>query len=72
MAIGLNSEILFHVFKAYFLDTVLTLGSLDSVHFQEEWKKKFCCLYPLAQKQKQFVELVIKKKNTFFSEVKHE
>jgi len=39
MAIGLNSEIHFHVFKAYFLDAILTLGSLDSVHFQDEWKK---------------------------------
>lgn len=30
MAAGLHSEIFFHIYKAYFLDTVLTLGSLSS------------------------------------------
>lgn len=75
MGIGLNSEILFHVFKALFLDTVLTSGSLDLVHFQEKSKKKFCCLCPLAHKQigtfKNSVCKWASRKSIFFSEMKH-
>lgn len=59
MATSLHSEIFFHVYKAYFLDTVLTLGSLSS---PPRGMKKEIRLPVSFQIQKEFVELVSKKK----------
>lgn len=59
MAVGLYSEIFFHVFKACFLDTVLTLGSLGS---PPRGIKKEILLPVLFHTQTKTADLVFKKK----------
>lgn len=59
MAVGLYSEIFFHAFKACFLDTVLTLGSLGS---PPRGIKKEILLPVSFHTQTKTVELVFKEK----------